>query len=365
MAKVNDPNPFFEGVLIIDGLIPEDGLWSDLKELLKDIEDLPQPLPWNGFCGLQSYISVHRKMKDNSINPPLEWIASAIEPPRACAAIAFKCEPIKKEQDIDFFINFAECHFHDLARAFTFAANIARPGCFLVKSIAIRRPDGSCEKDTGIVHDLRGAVEYSKKSGWPPLNPQPFGSVWYWIIRNLFHLRLGDSPVSRAFNAYTWLFEKGSDFPFGLVSALIGIEALFSTTTSGIAGQVRRRAQLFLGRRTSFKKDLDKMYAARSAFLHGGTLLRANGYTWEPPKSIQSKLEKISEAEYIASAVLLSSLQRLVEKGWTSLEFSENLIGSEKEEVQSNEELIREVFIPYAKVSEVDEWMTRFIRRFD
>ena len=365
MPKVDVPTTFFEGALIVNGFIPENDLWNGLNELLNEIEDLPQPIPWNGLNAWQLYISVHRKTRNGGTNPPLAWVASALAPPGACAAIAFKCKPLGDELDQGFSADFAKCFFHDLARTFTFAANISRPGCFAVQSIATRCSDGSCEEDPGIMHDLAGAVDYSQKTGWPPLVPVPFGSVWVWTVRNLFHLRPGDTPVSRAFNAYTWLFEKRSDFPFGLVSALIGIEALFATTTSGVADQVRRRAQLLLGNRTSFKKDLDKMYAARSAFLHGSTLLPPNGFSWEPPKAIEAKLEMISDAEDVASAVLLSSLQRLAEKGWTRLEFSENLMGSDKEDVQSIEDIVQGIWIPYAETSALDEWVARFIRRFD
>lgn len=359
-------NTFFEGALIVDGLIPEDDLWNELIELLKEIEDLPQPVPWHGLCVWALHVSVHRKTR-NDTSPPLEWAASALAPPNACAAIAFKCSPVVGDElDHDLSTEISKCLFEDFARIFTFAANIARPGCFNVRSIVTRCSDGSCEEESGIVHNLGAAVDYSHKTGWPPLVPVPFGSVYMWIVQNLFHLRPGDTPVSRAFNAYTWLFgEAGIDFPFCLVSALIGIEALFATTTTGVADQVRRRAQLLLGSRTTFKKDLDKMYAARSAFLHGSTHLRAKGFSWEPPKAIENKLEKIFSAENIASAVLLSSLQRLVEKDWTALEFSENLMGSNNEEPQSIKEVVQGISIPYAYPSQLNEWMARFVRRFD
>jgi hypothetical protein len=365
MPKVDVSDRIFEGALIVHGLIPQDDLWNELIGLLNEIEDLPQPMPWNGLCAWDVYISVHRKTLNGHISPPLEWATSALDPASACAAIAFKCKPSAEDSDRDFFNDFSESLFHDLVRTFSYAANIARPGSFGVQSIVTRGSDGSCKTMPGFGHDLDGAIDYSKKTGWPPLVSVPFGDAWVWIVRNLFHMRPGDTPVSRAFNAYTWLFEKRSDFPFGLVAALIGIEALYTTTTSGVGDQVRRRVQLFLGSRTTFKNDLDKMYSARSAFLHGATLLSPNGFSWVPSDAVEAKLEKISDAEDIASAVLVSSLQRLVEKGWTTLEFSENLIGSGKSELESIEEIVRGASVVYAIESEIDEWVKRFIRRFD
>lgn len=364
MPKLDASNTSFQGALIVNGFIPEDELWNELNELLIEIEDLPQPILWNGLCGLQLYISVHREKREGGISPPLNWAASALAPPRACAAIAFECKPLGDKFDQDLYFGFSECLFHDFALTFALAANIARPGCFRINSIIMQSSDGSYEEKPGIVHDLDGAVAYSQKTGWPPLVPVSFGRVYWWIVHNAFHMRTGDTPVSRAFNAYTWLFgEPGSDFSFSLVATLIGIEALFATTTSGVADQVRRRAQLLLGSRTSFTQDLREMYSARSAFLHGGTLLPPNGFLWSPPKTKEITFEKISSANNVASAVLLSSLQRLVEKGWNTLEFSENLMGSDKEELL--EELIQGTGIWYADVSEVDNWMARFIRRFD
>lgn len=364
MSREGEDDSLFEGALIVNGFIPEDHLWSGLNEFLKEIEDLPQPVPWNGFCAWSLNISVHRKTVDGNINPPLEWAASALSSPNPCAAIAFRCSPLGDEPDQDDSFGWEKCYFRDLARTFTYAANIARPACLTIHSIAMRCPDGSCEVESGTVHALEGAVDYSQKTGLPSLAPVPFGSVWYWIGHNGFHLRSGDTPVSRAFNAYTWLFE-GSSFPFSLVSALIGIEALFASSTSGVGDQVRRRTQLLLGNRTSFKKDLDKMYAARSAFLHGGTLVPPNGFSWDPPQDVEAKLGEIWDATDIASAVLVSSLQRLAEKGWTALEFSENLTGMDSEQLESVEETISSNRIPYAEKSKLEEWGARFIRRFE
>ncbi|MFC1825439.1 hypothetical protein ACFL9T_22225 [Thermodesulfobacteriota bacterium] len=363
---MNASNTYFQGALIVHGLITEDAIWDGLIELLREIEDLPQPLPWISLCDCQLYLSVHRKNKSGDIIPPLKWADSELSSLTACAAIAFKWDSFEEADDQGISEGFAEGIFRDFARTFAFAANIARPGCFDVMSVVTRCSDGSYKKNAGTQGNLWGAVEYSQKTGWPPLTPVPFASVYTWIAQNFFHLRHGDTPVSRAFNAYTWLFEKaGSHFPFGLVSALIGIEALFATTTSGVADQVRRRAQLLLGDRTTFKKDLDKMYSARSAFLHGSTLLPQNGFDWNPPEPAEVKLQKTSQAEDIAAAVLLSSLQRLVERGWTSLEFSENLSGADSVEIQSIDEIVRGTSIPYAYPSKLNEWIARFSRRFD
>lgn len=359
--KMNTDNSSFEGALIINGFIPDNDLWLELNELLAEIESLPQPIPWNGFCARQLHTSVHRKNQLGEINPPLDWAASALSAQNACAAIDFKCIPFEAEPDQE--IPLDRANFQDVARTFSFAANISRPGCFGVHSVASRQND-SCKIASGISNELVNAVDYSRKTGWPSLAPVPFGLVWIWIVKNFYHMRPGDTPISRAFNAYTRLFEKGSDFPFGLVSALIGIEALFATTTSAVGDQVRRRAQLLLGNRNSFKKDIDKMYAARSAFLHGGTLLSANGYSWEPPEEIETKLEKIWEAEDIASAVLVSSLQRIVEKGWTGLKFSEKLTGLKSETIEPVEDIVSGIRMPCALESELKKWGAPFIRRF-
>jgi hypothetical protein len=360
---MKNPNTTVQGALIIHGLIPKEDLWKGLQELLDEIENLPQPIPW-GYSKGGLYITVHRKNKSGDIHPPIEWATSALSRRTSCAAIAIKYNSPWDDLDPELSSGFAECQFQDLARTFSFAANISRPGCLEIMSVAWRCTDDSCEEKPGLTQCFAGAVEYSLKTGWPPLKPVPFGSVYAWIIGNLLHLRSGDTAVSRAFNAYTWLFgESGQDFPFRLVSALIGIEALFARTTSGVADQVRRRAELLLGQRTSFKKDLDKMYAARSAFLHGSTQFPPHGLSWDTPGAIEQKMDKIHGAEDIAIAVLVSSLQKLASQGWNTLEFSEGMTGS-GEAKQPGDEVIGST-IPYAETSALDKWMTPFIRRFD
>jgi hypothetical protein len=82
------------------------------------------------------------------------------------------------------------------------------------------------------------------------------------------------------------------------------------------------------------------------------------------PEAIERKLAKISGATDVASAVLLSSLQRLVEKGWSKLEFSEDLIGSDKA-LQSGDAVVLGSSIPYIVRSSAEEWMAKITRRFD
>lgn len=360
------PSQFLQGALIVNGLIPEDHLWNELKELLNEIGDLRQPIPWPGLDTSvgELRISVHRKTKSGDVYPGIEWAASALAGSTACAAIVVQYRPLCDDRGADPSVATVDA-VHDFARTLVFAANIARPGCLSVQSINWRSIDDSYEREPGLMHDLGSAVEYSRRTGWPALDPISFRSVYTWICLNLFHLRAGDTPVSRAFNAYTWLFgEPGDAHPFRLVAALIGIEALFATTTSGVGDQVRRRAQLLLGSRTSFKKDLDNMYAARSAFLHGSAHLLPNGLYWDPPDAVRSRLDKGSDAEGVASAVLLSSLQRLVAKGWSRLEFSEAMMGAD-DLPQSEDEAILGSTYPYAEKSALDEWAAPFIRRFD
>ena len=105
------------------------------------------------------------------------------------------------------------------------------------------------------------------------------------------------------------------------------------------------------------------MYAARSAFLHGSAQLPPNGVSWDAPKAIEGKLKKIHSAEDIAIAVLISSLQKLATEGWSILEFSEDVIGSE--EAQEPEDAIIGSSIPCVITSEIEKWMIPFIRRFE
>jgi len=114
---MNAPNPFLEEALIIHGLFTEETLWNELKELLKEIENLPQPVPWPRPVGSAGklHLSVHRKTQSGEISPALEWAASALGPSRACAAIAVKYGVLEDDRGLDFSI-VTECMVHDLVR---------------------------------------------------------------------------------------------------------------------------------------------------------------------------------------------------------------------------------------------------------
>ena len=356
-----------EGALILDGFFENESLWEKFASLLEEIETFPKSMPWNGLSSWKIDVSVHRKKNNEEIIPPLRWDIPAISKKnRASAALIFTCKPSHPKSDLSFDYDCAECLFQDFAKSFIFIANISHPGCFSVLSITIRNNDGAVEEYPGFVPHFDGALRYIHETGWPELIELHFIDVYRWVYSNGFHVRSGDSPISRAFNAFTWLFgEVGKDNPFSLVSTLLGIEALFSTNSSDVTEQVRHRAQLLLGERTSFKKDLTKMYAARSSFIHGQTLLSPNGYSWGPPEETLLKMEKTYNGQDIANAVLLASLQRLATNNWNSLEYQEKVVGFSNDDSSYIEETTKGINIPMLYVESIDKWIEKYTKIFE
>lgn len=364
MLEENFDKIIIEGALLLDGFVDNTGLWEKFAELLEELESLPKSMPWNGLSPWQIDMKVHRKLENNVVIPPFEWDRTAITKNRVSAALSFICkDPSNNRLKID--NEFSEFLFEDFARTFTFVANISHPGSFNVLSILTKNHEGIVKEHSGILPRLGGALQYSQKTGWPKLDSVPFADVYRWVYLNGYHVRCGDSPVSRAFNSFTWLFSNnGQENPFSLVSTLIGIEALFCTSSSGVTEQVRRRAQLLLGERESFKKDLSSMYTARSLFIHGSAPLEANGFSWLLPERTSRKIEKTYQAEDIANAVLLASLQKLATNGWNSLEYQENITGKSRDDSSYIEFLVKEISIPIVNTKKLDDWIAKNTKRF-
>lgn len=352
--------------MILDGCFESIALWERFVDLLEELESLPKSIPWNGLSPWKIDISVHRKIENGTVIPPLEWENTTILKDRASAVLVFSCKPLQPDNDQSFDYNFAEILFKDFVKTFIFITNISHPGCFIALSILTWNKKGEIKEHPGLMPHFHGAIEYINDTGWPELKSVPFADVYRWVYLNGFHVRSGDTSISRAFNAFTWLFaEGGKENPFSLVSTLIGIEALFCTSSSGVTEQVRRRAQLLLGKKESFKKDLTTIYSVRSSFIHGRTLLSANGYSWSPPEETWQKMEKTHKGEDIASAVLIASLQKLAINNWNSLDYQEEIAGHSKDDSSYIEEITKGINIPMVYAESIDKWLGKYIKRFE
>lgn len=257
--------------------------------------------------------------------PPSVWKVVRFE-----VVLAFDEERLPSDKEAEAVLRYSESVAIELVQygvsQLTFAGNLASPAAFIVGETSWLIEGHGASTTRGYASDLWMARNYVARARWPTLKELPLGDCLAWIWVNGLPLRAGDTPVSRAYNAYTLLFEEN---PLDLIVALHGVEALFVRSSSATQNQLTSRAQLLLGSRSRFKRDLSEMYSARSALLHGGSGFPGLAYPYEDPPAYVKRKAGRERALALAAAVLVATLQILVERKWSTLEFAEQLDGGE------------------------------------
>lgn len=135
-----------------------------------------------------------------------------------------------------------------------------------------------------------------------------------------------------------------------------GIEALFASGRPGITAEIVDRTQLLLGVRESFKNELRSMYEARSAIVHGGFGFPPLHFPFENPPGYERRRKRVLRAGDLAAAVLVASIQRLVERNSNRLTFEETLTMANEEFDQKRSEDVGYEFRLY-EIASMDAWL--------
>jgi hypothetical protein len=106
-----------------------------------------------------------------------------------------------------------------------------------------------------------------------------------------------------------------------LLWALLGLEALYTRGTTELGSQLSAKTQLLLGEQQDFKKAITRMYAYRSRLTHGDVSIPMHYCEYEGLAEYESFLDEVCDQNYLAANVLASSLQALVVRGMTALDF--------------------------------------------
>lgn len=172
---------------------------------------------------------------------------------------------------------------------------------------------------------LQTAVELSEKIGWPKLHAIEFVKVWGWAKKNKGFLNgFGGGKTGRAFNAFSRLFALGSDYDAAehLMWSLIGVEALYGAGRTPIMEQIREKAQTLLGKQADFKKKISEMYDFRSRFMHGDMDFPSLSFYSDAVEIYETFTQKQIDAVSMATAILIATLQEMIIRDWSGLEFT-------------------------------------------
>jgi hypothetical protein len=322
---------------------------DDLRWLLEEMGALPPGIPLPDLLSIVDAhltISVHWAASEDVGN--MDAIVRAeLEKRRNVAIVDVRADcAVRAEDEAEdsdsaaMYPHLAHYMLEQFVDTLVFAAHLALPGVLRLGTIAWFRDDVSIGAQEPLTGDTDRVREYSGRTGWPQVRRLSFATVLGWILKNAFERRAGDTPVSRAYNAYTHLFTKaGERNSFEMVIALIGIEALYNSSHGDVADQVRRRAQLLLGTRDSFKGDLSRMYQIRSQMVHGALPLLPKRARWQVPDAVAPKFADADEYVSVAYAVLVVSLQVLVDNDWNTLRFVETVDGNAASVPESDREI--------------------------
>jgi hypothetical protein len=193
------------------------------------------------------------------------------------------------------------------------AANVALPGAFSYRS-TLRLVNGAfVESGYAALHQLDEALDASVEYSWPPLGELPLSSVVSWLDNMPgFRDRVGRTRLGRAIGALSYLIKEHSrdENELSIVWALLGIEALYGRGSEAIKNQVIEKCESFLGKPVTHTKNLSRMYDHRSRVIHGDLDI-AFRHSNSGTEGISDFFDRLYESERVATAVLLSTLQRM------------------------------------------------------
>lgn len=234
---------------------------------------------------------------------------------------------LSREEAVHFAGDVTASELSTVAGHLVLALNIAYPGAIEAGRRFQFVKDQFIRSERGFVSGLAKANSKARKLGWPPLRELPVAAVWKWMTRVPgLEEGQGRGPVGRALSALSYLLsdQYGGSPVVDLVWALVGLEALYGKGNLGLKAQLLEKSEVVLGPRMAYKKRFGGMYDFRSRFVHGDIdfpLAYVDRSSLEP----ENFDREADESLLIAAAMLIATLQQLVERDLYELSFSYTL----------------------------------------
>lgn len=217
-------------------------------------------------------------------------------------------------------------HFAHTVISILVASHIAQPGVLRTHELEIWVGKQFLKTTDGVCGFFGEIVEFAGEKTWPRIEILSIKQVWEWMCSfDPLSESLGKSEIGRALNALSYLL---SDKPIDgrdlvdLMWAMIGLEALYGRGTSDLTYQLVEKAGVLLGQSAGFEKSVKEMYRFRSLFVHGKAPFPGAFFTSDGMPEHERHSNEASDASFLASAVLITSLQQIAKHNWKSLSFS-------------------------------------------
>lgn len=217
-------------------------------------------------------------------------------------------------------------------------ANLSVPGSFNLFKSYIRAKGAETDKDPFSQTELK-LSEFLFENSWHCSQERPFIQVGFLPFEDVFtwykRLNVGLKQVAKetAEKALFTLLHLGrTSFlePEATLWIARALEALYETSPGGSFQLLHRRISVLFGfddqQQTTIKKQLREFYNVRNSFAHGGGSIchpMANE-RWDP--LVDKVFGRTIDANSIAAAILVGSVQKLIRHKAVSLIFNEQVL---------------------------------------
>lgn len=215
--------------------------------------------------------------------------------------------------------------------------NISDPGCCdFYKALLKQVVQESPFKPIGF--DLSFAAiqfEISRLRGmdghWPPIEALHLPDVaeWYFAIRSGLR-QVPQSDFEKVF--FAMLHVAAADLsPTSVIWLYYALETLLGTKPGENRAAIERRATLLLrptaDQRAEMKKALNRLYDYRSSLVHGGLQIIHPIHCEALDRAVDAEYDRLMDLYEVGFSLLLAIVQSVIKRGWTSLNFCEQIVG--------------------------------------
>ncbi len=242
----------------------------------------------------------------------------------------FKEHELTEEDIFSLLVTSASSSMINRLKDIALSANLARPcGLYYDAPLVFLDNEFVDRSSSGLASSFSEALRAAEEYQWPPIKSLTISQCWDWLqgIPG-FEERRSQSRLGRAVAALTYLLKDrfSDDNELALVWAMLGLEALYGRSNSGLKSQILEKSASFLGPRTGHKKIFSWMYDYRSRFLHGDLDIIYSHNDFDATKEYEMFTEELGRCESVATAILISTLQKMCLEGRYTLDFGYKLL---------------------------------------